>query len=159
MPTDPRLLFEGLSLFISIAEAKDSGFLERTWERAKRIGKEFERGAKKIGGEISKHKKPIGITAGVVSAAALIAGGIYAYNRFLSKAAKKCVGYSGSEKSECMSRVRSGATDAEISELKKSMSLCAMSSDPMTCRKRLKDRLEKVTEQLYQLRSNSLLKD
>jgi len=165
MSSDDRLLFESLTLFVDIAEAtkkRRPGFLSTAWSHVRRAGGDVTAAYEKIKRIPKKHPegyKSAVRTAKVVTVVALLAAGAYAYNRFLTKAARKCSDYAGSDKTECMKRVRAGASDAEMNELKKSMALCSMSSDPMTCKKRLKDRITKVSEQLEQLRSGVALRD
>jgi len=165
MSIDNRLLFESLTLFVDIAEAekeRQPGLLSKAWGHIEKAGGDISAGIEKIKRVPEKYPKAVKTAKGAlpyVSAAALLAAGAYAYNRFLSKAAKKCSDYAGNEKTECMKRVRAGASDAEMNELKRSMALCNMSSDPMTCKKRLKDRISKVSEQIEQLRSGFLVRD
>ena len=163
-------LQEELGLFLSIAEEselekfitkrnekgeEEHKFLSGAWQAGKAATKDIRDIGKMAVRYAGKHKGAVK----TVGAAALIAGGVYAYHRFLSSAAKKCSDYAGSDKTECMKRVKAGATNAEIGELRKSMTLCNQSSDPLTCKKRLKDRVSKLSDQLYQIRFGSLLKD
>jgi hypothetical protein len=158
---DPEVK-EGLDLFLSLTGTEvpeefilEGELLKKALEKSRDLAKD-----KIAPWVVGKYKSPqIRTGAKALSIAALVAGGAYAYHRFLSKAAKKCSGYAGDEKTECMRRVKAGATDSEINELKRSMSLCSQSADPMTCKKRLKDRIGKLSEQLTQLRDGSLLRD
>lgn len=162
MVSDDRLLFESLTLFTNIVEAegeRQPGLLSKAWTHGGRTASDITAAYTKVKKHYQGHERPYTTVAKTITAAALLAAGAFVYNRFLSKAAKKCSDYVGDDKSECMKRVRSGASDAEMNELKKSMALCNMSSDPMTCKKRLKDRIAKVSEQIVQLRSEFLLRN
>jgi hypothetical protein len=109
MPSDDRLLFESLTLFVDIAEAtkkRKPGFLSKAWSQVSRqAGREYgdvAAGYEKVKTHIGKHEKQYGQAAKAVTAVALLAAGAYAYNRFLSKAGRKCSDYAGDDKTECM---------------------------------------------------------
>ncbi len=94
---------------------------------------------------ISKHKIVIG-AAGVSAAAAT--AGVLIYKKYLSAAAKSCKSKIGDEKQKCLIQFRITGHKAEIASLRSSISKCSNASDPMTCRKKIEDRIKNIQDRI-----------
>lgn len=94
--------------------------------------------------------------AGYIGGALLIALIAYAARRAYMNAFKKaemaCRGMSGQEKNECIYRYKETALNQQLSDLKTGMGMCNYSKDPVKCKQQMMKKIQKVGEQLKDLR-------
>lgn len=101
-----------------------------------------------VSGQQGAHQQGLAQGAGAALAtaavlAAAIAGGVAAYKRFFSKAAKACKGKSGNEKTSCMNKFKRQAQQAKVSAMVSAKSKCAKSKDPSSCKIKLDKKIAK----------------
>jgi len=60
-----------------------------------------------------------------------------AYKRYLTTAARKCTGLSGSEKTICIKKHTKAAREKQISVIRSNMKQCTKSKDPGKCKQKL----------------------
>ncbi len=76
------------------------------------------------------------------TAAAVITGGVVAYRRFLSKAARECKG--AANKSKCMQSARQKALKAKIQAMQAGKAKCSNTNKPYTCRHKIDTKIQKL---------------
>ena len=94
-----------------------------------------------------------GVAIGGLALAALLAFGAYkTYQRFFSQAAKACKDKSGAVKSQCMNAFKAKAIQAQMADLRKSMSACSKSKDPKKCSASVGGKLKKLNIKLQKIK-------
>jgi hypothetical protein len=96
-------------------------------------------------------KNPKSVLAGIAVASGIITAGIMIYKKYLSAGARSCKGKEGADKQKCIVQFRINAYKAEISIIRSSESKCSQSNDPMTCRKKLDDRIKSLQSRIKNL--------
>jgi len=92
-----------------------------------------------------------GSIVATVYALAAIKAGFMAYKRFFSQAAKACAGRSGVEKTSCMNQFKTKALQAQIKVLQSAMGGCSKSKDPVKCKAKLQNKINKIKAKMGQL--------
>jgi len=90
-------------------------------------------------------KDIVGISI-VVAAAAYI--GFKVYQRYFSKASKKCVGKKGAERKQCYVQVKIDALKKQIEAYEKGKPLCDHTKNPSKCKEKLGDKILKYKTKL-----------
>jgi len=88
------------------------------------------------------------ITGGLALATALIYGSYEVYKRYLSAAAKACAHRSGNDRKECIDRYRSNARKEQIKKLHSHLQDCQKSKDPMSCKKTILIKIQKISKRV-----------
>jgi uncharacterized protein YjbJ (UPF0337 family) len=85
-----------------------------------------------------------GKVGAVALAAAAIYGGVKAYQRFMSQAARACGGMSGATKTDCMKKYKVNALKGQINATQQGMASCAKAKDPAKCKASIQARVQKL---------------
>jgi hypothetical protein len=88
-------------------------------------GEKIQKAASKAKKFLKKHKKTIGVAAGVAAAGA---AGYYIHKNYLSAAAKACK--DAGDKDSCMKRYKAKAQESKIQTMEKFLSLAENTNDP-----------------------------
>jgi len=97
------------------------------------------------------NKNPKSILAGAIIAAGITTAGIMVYKKYLSAGTRSCKGKEGADRQKCLVQFRINGYKAEISIIRSSEGKCGQSNDPMTCRKRLEDRIKNLQSRIKSL--------
>lgn len=89
-----------------------------------------------------------GKAGAIALAAAAIYGGVKAYQRFFSQAARACGGKSGGEKTACMQKAKANAVRGQISATQRGVSTCGQAKDPAKCKASIQARVQKLQGKL-----------
>jgi len=92
-----------------------------------------------------------GKAGAIALAAAAIYGGVKAYQRFMSQAAKACAGQSGAAKTACMKKYKANAIRRQIAVTQKGMASCGNAKDPAKCRAAIQARIQKLNSKWAKL--------
>ena len=95
-------------------------------------------------GDLSKAK----VAGAAALGAAAIYGGVQAYKRFMSQAARACSGKSGGEKDACMKQYRSKGIQSQIAATQRGMGACAKAKNPEKCKAAIQARVAKLKSKM-----------
>lgn len=101
------------------------------------------------GGKKYGHQK--GLKHGALAAggvAALIAGASYVYKRFLTKAARNCKEFGGTNKTKCILKYKIKAAQAAIQKLQSSKGKCKTTKNPKSCINKIDLQISKWTQRI-----------
>jgi len=104
-----------------------------------------EKGAAKAVSKLGKFGK---ITGGLALATTLIYGSYQIYKRYLSAAAKACSNKTGNDRKNCIDQYRSNARKEQIKKLQYHLKDCTKSKDPMSCKKAILNKIQKINKRL-----------
>jgi hypothetical protein len=100
----------------------------------------IKKGIEKAGKFSKKHPLAVGAMA--------LGAGALAYHRYLSAAARACAQFSGTKKSQCMEKYRSGGMRAEVLSLKENCIICLESPDRELCLEIVKLRIKELRQEI-----------
>jgi hypothetical protein len=127
------------------ASSPGTGFTAGAKSASSASAETAEKGAAKAISKLGKFGK---ITGGLALATALIYGSYEVYKRYLSAAAKACAHRSGNERKDCVDRYRSNARREQIKKLHHSLQDCQKSKDPISCKKTILIKIQKISKRV-----------
>jgi len=91
--------------------------------------------------EAAKRARMVAFLVGGAATIAALAGSIFIYKRFFSKAAKACAGQKGDARINCVSKFKITGFEQSIRSLRKNRRFCGRNDKSATCRAKIDSRI------------------
>jgi len=108
---------------------------------------------KRIVEDAAKHAKMVGFLFVGIGTVAAIAGSIFIYQRFFSKAAKACKGKKGFDRDVCISKIKIAGYEASIKTLNSKKRLCGRNEKSATCVSKINSKINRFRDKIRKQKS------